>query len=239
MQVKLKVSSGNHEGKEILVGRKKFLIGRSDNCQLRPKSESVSRRHCILVIRDNQLLVQDLKSRNGTFINEQRLPTDRAKRLQHGDILRVGKLTFEVVVDHGLGGAKKPEVKDVKEAASRTVQGGGDPKTDDVDISSWLDEADQIDRIRQMSGPDTRQVNLEDLKKSNSGDSTEISVEEMNANKEATAEGGTDGSEETSGKREIPKKGKPKKLPKGAKGSEHNDSREAAGDALKRFFSGR
>ncbi len=233
MQVKLKVTTGSQGGKEIAVGQKKFLIGRSEQCQLRPKSESVSRRHCILVIRDNQLLVQDLKSRNGTFVNDKRLPTDRAKILQHEDMLRVGKLTFQILVDHGLGGAKKPEVKDLKDAASRTVEGSNDSRFEEVDISSWLDEADEIDRIRQVGDPDTRQLKMEDLQKQSSEESTELSVDEAKADADSSEEKLADK------KRERPPKGPPKKLPKNAMTNTTTDSREAAGDALKRFFSGR
>ncbi len=247
MQVKLKVATGSHDGKEIVVGQKKFLIGRSEKCQLRPKSESVSRRHCILVIRENQLLVQDLKSRNGTFVNDERLPTDRAKILQHGDVLRVGKLTFAVLIDHGLGGAKRPEVKDLKDAASRTVEGRGDSRFEEVDINSWLDEADEIDRIRKIGDPDTRQMKLEDLKSQVSEESSELSVDETVSNEAAETQKGkpkpdedSAGKEEAEAKKRVrPPKGPPKKLPKGAMTNMTSDSREAAGDALKRFFSGR
>ncbi|QEG42914.1 FHA domain-containing protein [Roseimaritima ulvae] len=249
MQVKLKVATGSHDGKEIVVGQKKFLIGRSEKCQLRPKSESVSRRHCILVIRENQLLVQDLKSRNGTFVNDERLPTDRAKILQHGDVLRVGKLTFNVLIDHGLGGAKRPEVKDMKDAASRTVEGRGDSRFEEVDINSWLDEADEIDRIRKIGDPDTRQMKLDDLKQQTSEESGELSVDETVSNeasdtmksrgKGKAADEKADEESSEAKKRVRPPKGPPKKLPKGAISNMTSDSREAAGDALKRFFSGR
>ncbi|MFM8570079.1 MAG: FHA domain-containing protein, partial [Pirellula sp.] len=46
MKISLKVLSGNHEGKLIPIKEEKFFIGRGDDCHLRPKSESVSRRHC-------------------------------------------------------------------------------------------------------------------------------------------------------------------------------------------------
>ena len=85
MQVMLKVLSGSHEGRELSVSGEKFLIGRSESCQLRPKSESVSRKHCIIVLKDNRVLIQDLKSRNGTYVNDKRLPTDKAKVLSGGD----------------------------------------------------------------------------------------------------------------------------------------------------------
>lgn len=225
MQVFLKVATGSHAGKEIGIASEKFLIGRGDSCQLRPKSDSVSRRHCVLVVRDGRVLVQDLKSRNGTFVNEKRLPPDRAKVLKAGDILRVGKLEFEVVVKVPIGGPKKPHVRDVKDAAARTVQ-GPDSRFEDVDISSWLDEADQVDRVRRTNDPDTRQLKLDETHASGETDAGELSVSEDGDAKEAAG----------AKRREKRPVGK---LPKGRPGSESVDSREAADAALKRFFGGR
>jgi len=224
MQVKLKVVTGSHAGLEIAVSGEKFLIGRSDSCNLRPKSESVSRKHCILVTRDNRLLVQDLMSRNGTFINEKRLPTDKAKVLQSGDTLRVGKLEFEVVIEHGLQAAKKPEVTSVDEAAARTVESSAGSRFEAIDVNSWLDEADQVDRVRKLSDPDTRQFRIDSP------------PDEMPS---------TDDSDEISGddsklqKLKPPQKAAPGKLPTGASKAMSNDSRQAADNALKKFFSGR
>jgi pSer/pThr/pTyr-binding forkhead associated (FHA) protein len=235
MRIRLRVQSGSHEGKEIDVTQAKFLIGRSDSCQLRPKSESVSRKHCILAIHEGRVLLQDLKSRNGTFINEKRLPPDKAKVLKSGDILRVGKLSFEVLIDHELGGAKKPPVKDVGEAAARAVaEGSSDSRFEEVDVTSWLDEADAIDRVRKRSDPETRQLNLEDSKKADSsGDSDDLSV-----NEPAKKPDESPASEDKS--RTIPPKGrKPGKLPEGFKVAMKDSSRDAADDALKKFFSGR
>ncbi|MDA8745721.1 FHA domain-containing protein [Rubripirellula amarantea] len=225
MQVKLKVQTGSHEGKEIAISSEKFLIGRSESCQLRPKSESVSRKHCIIVLKDNRVLVQDLKSRNGTFVNDQRLPVDKAKVLKAGDQLRIGKLNFEVLIEHGLQAAKKPEVADVGDAASRMVEAGSqDSKFEAVDVSSWLDEADQIDRVRKLSDPETRQFRMDQMEESSSGgDSTELSVEDS----------------DDSTVRKRPEKKKPGKLPDGLKKAMTDNSRDAADNALKRFFSGR
>ena len=239
MQVVLKVLSGSHEGREISVSGDKFLIGRSESCQLRPKSESVSRKHCIIVLKDNRVLIQDLKSRNGTYVNDKRLPTDKAKVLVGGDQLRVGKLDFQVLIEHGLQAPKKPEVSDMGDAAARTVEAGThDSRFEEVDVDSWLDEADQVDRVRKLSDPDTRQFQLKSgvLTDSDSGpdssvddrsddgrDSTDLSVSDV---KDAT----------TKKKRD---KQKPGKLPKGFQKSMTDNSRDAADTALKRFFSGR
>ncbi|QDT02701.1 FHA domain protein [Rubripirellula lacrimiformis] len=237
MQVKLKVLTGSHEGKEIAVSSEKFLVGRSEVCQLRPKSESVSRKHCIIVLKDNRVLVQDLKSRNGTFVNDKRLPVDKAKVLKGGDELRIGKLLFEVVIEHGLQAAKKPEVADVGDAAARTVEAGSqDSRFEAVDVGDWLDEADQIDRVRKLSDPETRQFHLDQSvdsadsgdpssdNKDSDGDSTDLSV-----------------SESTTAKKRPDKKKKqaPGKLPADMKKAMTDNSRDAADNALKRFFSGR
>jgi predicted component of type VI protein secretion system len=230
MQVKLKVLAGSHAGTEIGVTSNKFLIGRSESCNLRPKSESVSRKHCILVIRDNVLLVQDLQSRNGTFVNEKRLPTDKAKVLTGGDKLRVGKLEFEVVVEHGLQAPKKPEVKNVGEAAARTVESSDGSRFEAVDVSSWLDEADQIDRVRKLSDPDTRQFRIDSVEKSLDGDSAELSADDTDVQKP------TDAAKPSAVK---PDKKAPGKLPSAAKKALTDDSRQAADEALKKFFSGR
>jgi len=192
---------------------------------LRPKSESVSRKHCILVLRDNRLLVQDLSSRNGTFVNEKRLPTDKAKVLQSGDMLRVGKLEFEVVIEHGLQAPKKPEVTSVGDAAARTVESSGDSRFEAIDVNSWLDEADQVDRVRKLSDPDTRQFRIDSVVSnddSTDGDSDELSGDDSKLRKS-----------------KPPVKGEPGKLPTNANKATSNDSRQAADNALKKFFSGR
>lgn len=226
MQVKLKVLNGAHEGKEIVVNTDKYLIGRSESCQLRPKSESISRKHCILVTRDGKLLAQDLKSRNGTFVNEKRLPTDRAKVLKSGDKLELGKLSFEVVIEHGLSTAKRPEVTGVDDAAARTVEAGAaESRFEPVDVGDWLEEADQIDRVRKMSDNETRQFRLDKMpveEKSEGGtqdndESTELSVDDT-------------------GERKKREKQKPGKLPEGYKRAMADNSRDAADNALKRFF---
>lgn len=233
MQVKLKVVTGAHEGKEISVLQDKFLIGRSESCQLRPKSESVSRKHCALVQKDGRLLALDLKSRNGTFINEKQLTPDKAKILKHGDRLRVGQLEFEVVIEIGLGGAKKPEVKDVKEAAARVKEtASNDSRYVEIDINSWLEEADQIDRAAGGLGQDTRQFVLDETNR------TDMTID-------ATADETSDSAEispKPDGKGPDGKGPEDKgagKLPKFVRGPSTKNSRDAASETLKRYFGGR
>lgn len=240
MQVKLKVLTGSHEGKEIGITSEKFLIGRSESCQLRPKSESVSRKHCIIVLKDNRVLVQDLKSRNGTFINDKRLPVDKAKVLNGGDNLRIGKLMFEVVIEHGLQGTKKPEVADMGDAAARTVEAGShDSRFEAVDVSSWLDEADQIDRVRKLSDPETRQFRLDQVTDSSDDSSSSVDVDSADSSGGDSSELSVSDADASKRKGPAKKKQKPGKLPKDFQKAMTDNSKEAADNALKRFFSGR
>jgi pSer/pThr/pTyr-binding forkhead associated (FHA) protein len=229
MQVKLKVLGGSHADREIPVNVTKFLIGRADECQLRPKSESVSRRHCIVVVKEGRPLIQDLGSRNGTFVNGKQLPSDKAKVLKAGDVLRVGKIEFEVVIELGIGGAKEPEIKSVAEAAARAREVGEESRFEEIDITTWLAEADTLDRKRQLGGSDTRQLRIDDTMQAKN-DETEHDSSELSTGDSK------DGSKDDS----KPGKKQPGKLPAHLKQrQETSDSREAAGDALKRFFSGR
>jgi predicted component of type VI protein secretion system len=229
MQVKLKVLTGNHAGKEIPFKDDKFYVGRSEECQLRPKSESVSRRHCVFIQKDGRVYLADLKSRNGTYVGDVRLEPEKAKSLKSGDKIRIGQLEFEIFIELSLGGAKKPEIRSVAEAANRvaesgtaTVDGGG---TGSADIDSWLSEPDTFDRSRlPVSGPDTKMLTSEDT--------TRVRVENKN---EDSGEGADDDS--TSGK-QLSKKN-PIKLPKMQLGPKTKNSKDAASDALKRYFGGR
>jgi pSer/pThr/pTyr-binding forkhead associated (FHA) protein len=78
-----------------------FVIGRDPECHLRPASPDVSRFHCAIARLGQQVLVRDLKSRNGTLINDERL-TDTAK-VNDGDVLRIGPLRFQFAIKLGPG----------------------------------------------------------------------------------------------------------------------------------------
>ncbi len=231
MHIQLKVLSGSSEGKLIPVTQEKFLIGRSDECQLRPKSDSISRRHCALVQKDERLLLIDLKSRNGTIVNEKKLDPAKAKVLKHGDKIQVGKLEFEVVIQTDIAGKKKPEVKDVKEAAIRTADSNtSDSRYEEVDVSSWLEEADQIKRDR--SDPVTRQFNLSDSAKLDlGGDSTVMDAQADNETK-------TNQPVETPATKPA-KKLPPGKLPPREAKPITGNSKDAASETLRKFFGGR
>ena len=105
---------GPVDGAEFcLTAPGKWVIGRSQDCDLNlpdtPASRITSRRHCRLELTESGAFVQDLGSRNGTFVNGKCIghrPTDQRPDsrprtgegypLAHGDELKVGDTLFRV-----------------------------------------------------------------------------------------------------------------------------------------------
>jgi pSer/pThr/pTyr-binding forkhead associated (FHA) protein len=94
MIAKLIVASGKSAGRSISIKRNRLLIGRAEECDVRPLSEDVSRRHCEVIVGPAEVWVADLGSRNGTFVNGQRI-TEKTQ-VADGDIIRVGVLELKV-----------------------------------------------------------------------------------------------------------------------------------------------
>jgi len=74
---------------DLEVPEGQFAIGRSSDCQLSLDDPLVSRRHAVLVVRDDTVEVEDLGSRNGVLVNGVRV--EKPTRLVDGDILTVGQ----------------------------------------------------------------------------------------------------------------------------------------------------
>jgi DNA-binding winged helix-turn-helix (wHTH) protein len=85
------------EEREIPLHEGENLIGRSRADAVMLQSTSVSRRHARLTISGDSARIEDLGSKNGTFVNGRR--TEGAVTLVDGDIVRVGtvKLLFRII----------------------------------------------------------------------------------------------------------------------------------------------
>src|SRR5450631_1699183 len=98
MKVSLVVmTAGKSKGQAVPVNLPHFIIGRDPQCNLRPASAVISKRHCAVLIKDGQVFVRDFDSTNGTFIND--FPVKGEAALKHDDILKIGPLEFKVVLE--------------------------------------------------------------------------------------------------------------------------------------------
>jgi hypothetical protein len=95
----LTVIEGDLKGKSFdITGIGTYTIGRKE-CDIVLDDEKVSRKHAsVVIIREGQYAVQDLASRNGTFVNGVRLTR---RNVQHNDLVRVGNTTLRFTVFDG------------------------------------------------------------------------------------------------------------------------------------------
>ena len=64
-------------------------MGRSSKCHVQIKETKISRLHCVIISAGNNWYLADLDSRNGTYVNGQRIT--EPVRLSHGDSICLGR----------------------------------------------------------------------------------------------------------------------------------------------------
>jgi len=214
MVAKLIVASGKSAGRSITLKQGKLLIGRSEDCDVRPLGEEVSRRHCAVVAEGDGLTVEDLKSRNGTYVNGVRISAKVT--VADGDIVRVGPLELKV------------------SCAVPAAAGALD------DVSRWLmaddEPAGMFDTTRTMRASDLASLAAADATLGDAVSSAGVVP--------ATAEPGLavgDSSHSSSASVSgidalIAARAQPSGLPPESKGPKATNSKDAAAEALKKFF---
>jgi pSer/pThr/pTyr-binding forkhead associated (FHA) protein len=95
MQVRLEVSHKSGKKKTVNI-HSDVVIGRSTECSLRIASGEISRKHCKLTVIESGVLVRDLESANGTWINGVMIPPNRDVALPPGSRLSIGPVQFVV-----------------------------------------------------------------------------------------------------------------------------------------------
>ncbi|QDT69994.1 FHA domain-containing protein FhaB [Planctomycetes bacterium MalM25] len=227
--MKLVVLAGAKKGAAVPIKKSSFIIGRSKECALRAGSEAISRKHCELKQVDSGVTVQDLGSRNGTYLNDERI--EGVQPLSNGDTLRIGPLEFRFESEAEIRKVKAPKIKNVAEAVAR-VNSKGNASSDlqEDDISGWLlgseggDGGDPpaIGETLSMRTDETRISREKEELAKLTADAEAQSAEEEVASEEET---------EKEGKKK--KKKEPGKLPFRPDKPQSKDSREAAEQILR------
>ena len=117
MEVKLVITStkdqdpNNELGKEyvfqdvmtIYIGR-----GKSNDVPLTDPDRKVSRNHARLVVSNQGYVLEDLGSKNSSFVNNDRIGPGEQKALRNGDRITVGEFTFEYHLTYSLQYGEEP-----------------------------------------------------------------------------------------------------------------------------------
>ena len=112
---------------------------------MRPNSDMVSRRHCMISMAKAGSTVRDLGSRNGTSSTARRSPASR--NFAPGDKIKVGPLEFEVQLAER---QRQEEAEGPQRAGGRRPHGRGrQASRRGADISDWLEDEMRTMRRRE------------------------------------------------------------------------------------------
>jgi pSer/pThr/pTyr-binding forkhead associated (FHA) protein len=94
MPIRIVINSGKPRPRLLRLDPGDTLVGRHEECRLRIPSAEVSRRHCILRVKGDRLIVIDLDSANGTLLNGHFI--QGKEEAVAGDEIKVGPVSILV-----------------------------------------------------------------------------------------------------------------------------------------------
>ncbi len=167
MNLSLVMFKADGSRREFPVNNRSFVVGRTNHCDLRIPLSAVSRKHCEITIEEDEILVRDLNSSNGTYHNGVRV---QEAGVDAGDQISVGPVVFTIVVDGQpadiepvrsvIDAEDRQGVEDV--SASEEIESDTrDTSSDDDDMTLELDD-DPIAALEALSEADDDLPLLED-----------------------------------------------------------------------------
>ena len=112
----------SHNGKVVqqaTLNTKRTLLGRSDLSDVVIPNQYVSKQHAMLVQSDRSLILVDLKSRNGTFVNSRRV---NSQVLRNNDIIALGDFRIKVVMPASFAGFASSDIDEADTTKMMTIE---------------------------------------------------------------------------------------------------------------------
>src|SRR6266567_9574918 len=103
----LVVIYGSELGKKYNLNSSSLVIGRSSKCDIQIDQESISRNHSKIVNTGKSILVRDLGSTNGTYVNDE--PVDEYV-MRDGDLIKIGRTIFKFLTGGNIENAYHEEI---------------------------------------------------------------------------------------------------------------------------------
>ncbi len=147
MRYALRFISGKYQGGEFpLQPNREIVVGRSSELDMVLVEDMVSRKHAKIVTTDSQVMIQDLGSTNGTFVNGEKV---KKARLKEGDRILVGTSILKLVALKDTEAADKP--LDDHEIKSMMQQVAAKKKRASSPMSGRIDEVPLPDLLQLFS----------------------------------------------------------------------------------------
>ena len=103
----LVVIYGMDLGKKYNLDRQAIIIGRSSKADIQIDQESVSRNHCKLINTGKTIMLRDLGSTNGTYVNDELIDE---YVLRDGDLIKIGRSIFKFLSGNNIENAYHEEI---------------------------------------------------------------------------------------------------------------------------------
>lgn len=153
----LEVLNGNAEGKRVFFAddQSAMVLGRDRACEFAIDEYIMSRQHAKLTRRGKAIVVEDLQSKNGTYVNNARIAGEHI--LRDGDRLACGTIIFlfrnpqDVNLDEVSEELRQQHAPTPTESPEDT---GDDIDNDDdeEDVTNLSDETPDFDAVDPQSG---------------------------------------------------------------------------------------
>jgi pSer/pThr/pTyr-binding forkhead associated (FHA) protein len=152
MLFRLVVKKNGKRIRVVEVGTPITRVGRAHGNEIRIPSAQVSRKHCQLRMQDGLVMVEDLESVNGTFLNDTLLTG--AAVVRPGDHLCVGPVTF--VVEYELTPKALKRLDDMEfEIVEEIVE--------DEDVLDVVEAEDEVTQEQPKAKPSRRPAKVEEV----------------------------------------------------------------------------
>jgi pSer/pThr/pTyr-binding forkhead associated (FHA) protein len=135
---KIRIVNGPYRGREKTLGEKSLTIGRDAEAGIQILDRSASRFHAEIFPVGGMYFVRDLESKNGTFINDDRLGDEEL--LREGDVIKIG--TTELAYESGAALAD--------DDSSARIAYNDDPDMLSNTLEFRVDELSDIDEIQEQ-----------------------------------------------------------------------------------------
>lgn len=157
-------------------------VGRGSDNDVVLGSKEVSRNHAVLSVLNGKLYVKDLDSSNGTFINEQRIDSNKSKHLEANDTLGFASFAFTVTPLNAVDEAvEQPVVAEELIAEHK-------PAVDASTVDSSGVGSDNVTAETISSDVSPSPIVAENTAPTADADKPEITIDALDVNPEPTAE---------------------------------------------------
>lgn len=103
----LVVINGVDLGKKYSLSNESTMLGRSSKVDIQIDEDAISRNHAVIEHQDNAVVIRDLNSTNGTYVNDHPI---RQHQLLDGDQIKIGRTIFKFLSGSNIEAAYHDEI---------------------------------------------------------------------------------------------------------------------------------